>query len=104
MARKTADKPTPTPKAETPAAPADEGAAATDPGASTPDADAGSTPSPTDPDDAAPDPSATPEPSTPDDSDSDEPPCAEHFPQGWPATATAVGCEHGNWARTLDAS
>lgn len=26
-------------------------------------------------------------------------PCAECLPDGWPATATAFGCEHGNWER-----
>jgi hypothetical protein len=27
------------------------------------------------------------------------PPCTECLPDGWPATATAFGCEHGNWER-----
>lgn len=26
-------------------------------------------------------------------------PCAECFPNGWPETSTAVGCEHGSWTR-----
>lgn len=28
-----------------------------------------------------------------------EQPCPECFPEGWPATSTAVGCEHGTWTR-----
>jgi hypothetical protein len=27
-----------------------------------------------------------------------EQPCPEHFPDGWPDDASAVGCEHGSWS------
>lgn len=26
-------------------------------------------------------------------------PCTDCFPDGWPAGAAAVGCEHGSWQR-----
>jgi hypothetical protein len=29
----------------------------------------------------------------------EQPPCPECMPEGWPETATAMGCEHGNWER-----
>lgn len=30
-----------------------------------------------------------------------ERPCPLCFPDGWPQGATAVGCEHGHWAREV---
>ncbi|MFE5140311.1 hypothetical protein ACFRDV_21985 [Streptomyces fagopyri] len=72
--------------------------------ADAPPADASTEPAPAAPD--SPDPAGT-EPPAPTSPDPDPVPvveaeiCTECFPRGWPDTATAGGCAHGNYERTL---
>jgi hypothetical protein len=56
------------------------------------------------PDPAPPEPDTAPDPE-PEKSDIQtvDEPCADCFPQGWPAQAFGLGCEHGTWSRQATA-